>query len=161
MLAAPFSPCVIVPIRPPHSTSPPSVPCSAAPHPLRPPLRYLPTLPPPCHIPHQAQSASPASTVLPHRRGRPARSDRLHRASEPPQQMLQQVGEGDEIRVTPCPSASCPCRRRTARSMRCHRSPRRRVSIRPSKTHVRVYFKCFRCFILMLQVFHLDVIKIY
>jgi hypothetical protein len=36
-----------------------------------------------------------------------------------------------------------------------------RASIRPSKTHVaRVYFKCFRCFIWMLQVFHLDVTKI-
>ena len=72
--------------------------------------------------------------------------------------------------MTPRPTASCPCRCRTVRSMcpcstvrsmRCRRPPRRRASIRPSKDHVaRVCFKCFRCLILMLQVFHLYAAKV-
>ena len=55
----------------------------AAPHPLRPPPCCLPTLPPPPCIPHQVQSASPASTAMPPRRGRPTHRDCLHRAGEP------------------------------------------------------------------------------
>jgi hypothetical protein len=50
---------------------------------------------------------------------------------------------------------------RTARSIHRRRPPRQRASIRPRIAHVtRVYFKCFRCFIWILQVFHLYVIKV-
>jgi hypothetical protein len=72
-----------------------------------------------------------------------------------------QAGEGGKILVTPRPPASCSCRCRIARSMRRHRPPRRRAFIRPSKAHVaRICFKCFKIFIRMLQVFHLDVVKV-
>ena len=90
--------------------------------------------------------AAAASTVLPARRGC------LHRAGEPPQWMLQQAGEGDEIHVMLRPPASCSCRCRTVSSLRRRRPPRRHASIRPSKALVaRVCFKYFRCFILVLQ----------
>jgi hypothetical protein len=150
MFAASFPPSSPCPSAHPTSSSRlRAVPCSAAPHPLQ---------PPPHRIPHRAQSASPASTVLSARRGQPARRDCLHRASEsrPPlpsrraSTMDAPASRGDKIRVTPRSptSCSCSCCCYTVRSMRRCRPPCRRASIRLSKAHVaRVCFKCFRCFI--------------
>jgi hypothetical protein len=139
MLAVPFPPCVVVPIRSPHS---PLSPVPTVPH-----RAYL-LRPPPRRISHRAQSTWPATTVLPPRRGQPAHRDCLHRASASTTDAPASSWGGWDC-VTPRPLASCLCRCRTARSMRRRRPPRRRASVRLSKAHVaRV---CFKCFILMLQ----------
>jgi hypothetical protein len=117
---------VTMPIRPPHSVSPPNVqvaPCShrVAPipcgllwvvsprcllrvaFPIRPSLSHPPLL--------RCLLAVTAFIEL-------ACRGRLHRISVPPRWMLQQAGEGDEIRVTLRSPRSCPCRCRTTSFMR-------------------------------------------
>jgi hypothetical protein len=136
MLAAPF---------------PPASSCPSA-HPTAPHRCRTPTTPfsKPCGL---LRAAIPTGPVFLATADRPARRDRLRRTDEPPRRMLQQAGERDEICVTPCSPASCPCRYRTTRSIRRRRPLHRRGAIRPSKAHVVRVFQVF-------QMFHLDVAKI-
>jgi hypothetical protein len=157
---------VTMPIRPPHSVSPPNVPaapCSrrAAPIPcgllwavsLRCLLRVAFPIRPSLSRPPLLRCLLTVTAFI-----ELACRGRLHRVGVPPRWMLQQVGEGDKIRVTLRPLGSCSCRCCTTSFMR----HRRRTSVPPfvqAKPMLQEYISsvsdvssgCCKSFVLMLQ----------